>query len=167
MQNGKLYIAEALLSLMQYKSLQNISIKELVKKAGVSRMTYYRYFSSKEEILGCYLGHILSEYEKQVDKSHPTSFHSYEHVLSSLLFFQKYKTFALCLRDAGMESILLDALNDYVKKQSGFSYQKPVRAYSYYFYAGALFNVYMQWILEDTITPATELASIISKINLL
>lgn len=167
MQNGKLYIAEALLSLMKYKPLQNISIKELVKKAGVSRMTYYRYFSSKEEILACYLEHILSEYENQVDKSHADSFHSYEHVLSSLLFFQKYKTFALCLRDTGMEGLLLDALNDYVKKQSGFSSKKPVRAYSYYFYAGALFNVYMQWILEDTITPATELASIISKISLL
>ena len=167
MQNGKLYIAEALFSLMQYKSLENISVKELVKKAGVSRMTYYRYFSSKEEILACYLEHILSEYEKQVDSSHSSSFHSYEHVLSSLLFFQIYKTFALCLRDAGMESLLLDALNDYVKKQSGFDAEKPVRAYSYYFYAGALFNVYMQWILEDTTTPATELASIISKISLL
>lgn len=167
MQNGKLYIAEALLSLMQSKSLQNISIKELVKKAGVSRMTYYRYFSSKEEILSCYLEHILSEYEKKVDQSQAKSFHSYEHVLSSLLFFQKYKTFALSLQHAGMERMLLDALNDYVRKQSGFSSENSVRSYSYYFYAGALFNIYMQWILEDTRTPATELAAIITKISLL
>lgn len=167
MQNGKLYIAEALLSLMQSKPLQDISVKELVKKAGVSRMTYYRYFSSKEEILSSYIEHIIAEYEKQVEQSDTNSFHSYEHALSSLLFFQKYKTFALCLQHAGMERMLLDALNNYVKKLSGFSSKKPVRAYSYYFYAGAFFNIYMQWIMEDTKTPATELASIISRIHLL
>lgn len=166
MQNGKIYIAEALLSLMQSKSLQDISVKELVKKAGVSRMTYYRYFSSKEEIISNYLDYVLSEYEILVEHSKSASFHSYEHILSSLLFFQKYKTFAISLRTAGMEGMLLDAINNYVRQQSSFSADKPVRSYSYYFYAGAFFNIYMQWILEDTITPATEIASIISKINL-
>ena len=50
-QDAKQYIAEALLQLMEKKDLKEIHIKDLVAKAGVSRMSYYRYFSSKEEIL--------------------------------------------------------------------------------------------------------------------
>lgn len=164
-QNAKIYLAEALISLMRRKPLEDISIKDLVKRAGVSRMTYYRYFTSKEEVLECYMDYILEEYDTQIDQNKSYDFHSYEHILDSLIFFQKYKDFVLCLQAAGMESLLLTALNDYVKKQSDFTEEKSVRCYPFYFYAGALYNIYMHWITQDSSTPATELAAIITKMD--
>lgn len=44
-------IETALLFLLEKKDLQQISISELVKKAGVSRNAFYRNYKSKEEIL--------------------------------------------------------------------------------------------------------------------
>lgn len=44
-------IETALLHLMEKKELPQISISELVKKAGVSRNAFYRNYKSKEEIL--------------------------------------------------------------------------------------------------------------------
>ena len=44
-------IETALLHLMEKKDLPQISISELVKKAGVSRNAFYRNYKSKEEIL--------------------------------------------------------------------------------------------------------------------
>ena len=45
------YLAYALIDLMEKKPLEEISITELTKKAGVSRMSYYRSFNSKQHIL--------------------------------------------------------------------------------------------------------------------
>ncbi|TCD46797.1 TetR/AcrR family transcriptional regulator [Streptococcus sp. X16XC17] len=44
-------IETALLFLMEKKDLHQISISELVRKAGVSRNAFYRNYKSKEEIL--------------------------------------------------------------------------------------------------------------------
>ena len=44
-------IATALLGLLNVKSFDRISITEITEKAAVSRVSYYRNFSSKEDIL--------------------------------------------------------------------------------------------------------------------
>lgn len=44
-------IFTALMMLMEQKDFEDITITEIARKAGVSRMTYYRTYSSKEDIL--------------------------------------------------------------------------------------------------------------------
>lgn len=60
----------ALLQLMETKLYKDISITDIVKRAGVSRMAYYRNYNSKDEILTKRLERILDKfrveaYEKQ------------------------------------------------------------------------------------------------------
>ena len=50
----KEYISESLLILMEGKAYDDISIGEITAKAGVNRSTYYRNFSSKNEIIKFY-----------------------------------------------------------------------------------------------------------------
>lgn len=167
MQNAKVYLAQALIELMNKKTLDEIHINDLVKRAGVSRMTYYRYFSEKSEILQFYMQYIFDEFMNEVEQSNDNTFRSYNHILQSLIFFKQYKKYALCLHKAGMTGVMMDALNEYIRRLPDFDNEKPARAYSLYLYAGALYNIYIQWVLEDTKTPAEELAKIISKIILL
>lgn len=164
MQEAKLYLAEALISLMEHTPLAEIKVKDLAKKAGVSRMSYYRYFSSKEEILYYYMDHIFQEYTKKVDCSKASQFQSYQHILESLLFFQNYRSFVQCLYNAHMERLLLDTLNRYVEKQAQFDKEKLAKSYPFYFYAGALYNIYTQWILNDPDIPAEKIAHMIVSI---
>ena len=44
-------IQVALISLMANKKLENITITEIVKKAGVSRTSFYRNYKDKEDVL--------------------------------------------------------------------------------------------------------------------
>ena len=61
-------IFTALTLLMEKKDFKDITISEIAEKAGVSRMTYYRTYSSKEDIL---LQHFEEKFRKmiQIQKS--------------------------------------------------------------------------------------------------
>lgn len=163
--SAKLCIAEALLSLLKEQDLSSIHIKDLVKKAGVSRTSYYRHFTTKEEILSYYMEYVLEQYIQTIDRKKNAPFRSYEHILDSLIFFKQYKDFALCLYKSNLTYILMNSLNDYIRKQPTFDDSRPVPSYSLYYYAGALYNVYMQWILNNTKESPEELAKIIARFN--
>ena len=55
-------IFTALMILMERKSFSEITITEIVNKAGVSRMSYYRNYNSKEDIINIYLDEMFEEY---------------------------------------------------------------------------------------------------------
>jgi AcrR family transcriptional regulator len=54
----------ALMKLVQTKPLSAISISEITEYAGVSRMTYYRNYSSKEEIFKIYMDEIIQSLQR-------------------------------------------------------------------------------------------------------
>ena len=58
-------MGDALLSLMKEKPLEKITIEEMTAKADVGRVTYFRYFKSKDEI---YYAVIESELERLSDQ---------------------------------------------------------------------------------------------------
>ncbi len=47
-------LLNALLALMEKQEFNKITITELCKKAGVTRLTFYRHFESKEDVLQDY-----------------------------------------------------------------------------------------------------------------
>lgn len=57
-------LGPALLSLMSEKDLRKITIDELAARAGVGRATYFRNFSSKEQLLASYLTRRWRAHEK-------------------------------------------------------------------------------------------------------
>ena len=44
-------VVEGLWELLEDKSFEKISVSELVERAGIGRVTFYRNFSNKEEVL--------------------------------------------------------------------------------------------------------------------
>lgn len=61
-ERSKQWIEEALLQLMKQKHFNNITITDITAKAGVSRLTFYRNFESKEEVLLRYFDAIFQDY---------------------------------------------------------------------------------------------------------
>ena len=59
-------MVQALMQLLQTKSLSNITISELTERAGVSRMTYYRNYNSMDEIFISYLKDLVDAYRQDV-----------------------------------------------------------------------------------------------------
>ena len=60
---AKDYITEGLFILMEKKDYKDITITDITNKAGVNRITFYRNFDSKDEIINKYLEKSLNEYQ--------------------------------------------------------------------------------------------------------
>lgn len=157
----RMCIGEALLELLKKKSFDSISVSDIVRRAGISRMTYYNYYHSKTEVLSDYLQEIISAYilETQTKKD-IGNFHDYAHILHCLLFFDSYADFLLTLVDADLYSLIIDAINDYMIKQVLPQYSGSV--YELYYYSGALLNTYIQWLSNGKKESLKEIAQIIA-----
>ena len=60
---SKEYITEAILQLLNKKKYENITITDIAEKAGVTRITFYRNFESKDDIIKQYIQNIFSQYK--------------------------------------------------------------------------------------------------------
>lgn len=140
----RMIIGEAIIELMKKKKFEKLNISEIAKKAGVSRMTYYNYFETKEDVLNDYLGEIIIEYINECNQ-HPEIglMLEYKHILFSLMFFDKYASFFLTLANAGLYSIIINATNDFMLMHMNYDYDGSV--YELYCYAGALLNMFIKW----------------------
>jgi AcrR family transcriptional regulator len=139
-------ITNALLSLMEEKEYKNISITDIVNKAGLSRVTYYRHFNDKEEIVIRYFEITKNRFIEQSGIKNLESEKNYEVIILSLFLFFKANIKAnKCLRKAGLDGELLKFLS------TEFLENLPVKLEKYValFVAGALFNVLINWLDND------------------
>ena len=61
----RMCIGEAVFALMDKKAYSAIKISDIVKKAGVSRMTFYHYYESKEDALADFFHEIVAGYVRE------------------------------------------------------------------------------------------------------
>ncbi|WP_052447432.1 TetR/AcrR family transcriptional regulator [Clostridium polynesiense] len=156
----RMCIAEALIELMDTHNIESITVTDIIKRAGVSRRTYYNYFKSKAEVLSKYLQEIVAEYIKETrTRTDIGGFNDYAHICHCFQFFQKYHTFVSTLMKANLYSILINALNQYMEV-----YVLPDSSYSRYelfYYAGALSNTYVKWIEGGMKESPEEIAKVV------
>lgn len=161
-QSIRMCIGKTLIGLLEKKQLEEIKITELVKGANVSRMTFYKYYKTKREVLSDYMYEIVNEYMKEtVERKDIGGFRDYKHICHCFEFFKEYHSFALILINSNLYSVIIDALNDYMD-----TYVLPKSSYSryeLYYYAGALCNIYMKWIEGGMKETPEEIAKIVYK----
>ena len=59
-------IFTSLIALMEKREYQDITITSITKKAGVSRMAYYRNYRSKDDIFISYLDELFEVYSDEI-----------------------------------------------------------------------------------------------------
>lgn len=160
-ETASVYLAHALIELMEKKPIEEITITELTKKAGVSRMSYYRNFTSKQHILEEYLQTIVRRFRSEGEKGgYLWKNHGYEQLLYAFRFFRQYSHYALCLHRANLSSILLDGLNRYMDLYILPTKADFARRCKTYAYAGALYNLYIQWLKDGMRESEEKMAEI-------
>lgn len=112
-------MGDALVNIMQQKAYDKISVSDIVKKAGVSRMTYYNYYETKDELVKDYIEEITSLYleEEKNNLKEKNNIMDYVHILFLIKFFDRYGKFFVTLADAGMYSFIIDAANIIMEKE--------------------------------------------------
>lgn len=142
----KEYILQALLDLMKEKDFKEISITEITKKAGVSRMAYYRNYYYKEDILENYMTELLDKYEKirnKIVEEHPDN--KYKLMLYVFEYFQENENFVLCLEKSNLSNIIQNRINEYVHEI--YKSDDTFDIYDAIIFGGALYNTGKYWLL--------------------
>lgn len=156
-------IVTALIQLSNQKPFSTITISELTERAGVSRMTYYRNYTSKEDVFKNYMAELVEQYYTDISRiKKPETHGEYINILYCFQYFEKYNDFVTCLINIGMGDLLLNAIKSYmISVYYSESQPDPVLYYQLQSYAGSLFNVYIAWITRGAKEPIELLSQII------
>ena len=142
-------ITTTLFQLMHEKSISDISISELIRRAGVARVSFYRNDESTEAVLVTLIEDVLEQYRDKID-SNENSFYTYQNVSRSFEFFKMYGEFVLDLYQFGYGSVLLEKLNRFHEEVAGTMPNRSIEKYRLYMYMGALFNTAIMWLQNGT-----------------
>lgn len=153
------YITEALLMLMEKKAYRDISITEICTKAGVTRMSFYRNFESKEEILKRWITNITDRF-LTVSGINYKNDSSKEYFLKLFTHMEQYKSICNALYQADLIYLVKEQFDRVVLAFHKDDYDD----YKSYFLSGGTYNVFLLWLINGAKESPEELAERLNQI---
>ena len=147
------YITEALLLLMRKKDYKDISITEICEKAGVTRMSFYRNFESKEDILKKWTTDVTDSFLIDSGISYKND-STKEYFVKLFSHMKHYQDICLALSEAGLMHIVKDQFDRVFLEIHRNEYDD----YKSYFLAGGIYNVFHLWLTKGCKESPDELA---------
>ena len=141
-------ISKALIELLNNKPLDLITIKELAKKAEISRTAFYNNFNNLDDVLK----YIYQRAHKQIFKEKYSQLeyvYSDEHILDMISFFDKNSKLLLVLIKWNLIELIAKYNTEIVLGYTQHYKNKFIREHAFYFisyYHGSLFNICTYWI---------------------
>ncbi len=141
-------IIGSLTDLLKEKPFEDITIVEIITHAGVSRNSFYRNFSSKEDILVRY---IKDTTEGLVESNRiPVLQVSWDFYIQGMLeHLYNHREFLDLLERNGKLHLISDIVDETIQKRT----EGKLDSYHQAFLAGGLFNLYKQWA-RNSYTPS-------------
>lgn len=141
-------IFTALMILMDKKSFKDISITEVAKKAGVSRMAFYRNYNILEDVICIHLDELFLEYSKHALNNRDLD--SYEITRLFFYYFRKHQAFITNLINSNLSNLIYERAVEFL-----YSYSKSitcnqkcspdVERYNISFISGGFYHVLIEW----------------------
>ena len=167
----KLLISLALYQLMFKSEYEDISVKDICDKARISRMSFYRYFTCKDDIFINYCDERFEEFYNEFFSKQDSSVEDF--VTSLFTFIKRYARQINILIKAHKEQLLSSQFINYAnyiittsKKINNDSSKANYLVAA--FFAGGLFNAIMAWIqngLRETPEDMTKIFVNLTLIN--
>jgi len=146
---------EALLKLLKTKNIHEISISELCDTAGLSRLSFYRNYSSKEDILKQYMTRITSSFLNATSANFRTTPRK-KFILFLIRHIEQHKEIVSLLIKNDLSYLLKEAFDEAFLRSVEI-YHDPYRCYVA---SGAYFNLIYYWFLNGCKETAEELSEI-------
>lgn len=152
-------IVTALIELMKVRDFHSITITDLTKKAGVSRMAYYRNYTSKEDILNKFIDEVGSGIHEKLSCI-STDNDLYNYYLALLEQLGSYNDLAITTYKAGLGELILAEIT----KQMAITFPptdaSPTEKYRHLYLAGAFYNTFIEWLKNGQVESCAEMARI-------
>lgn len=140
-------IIEAFLILLKNQSYEKISISDIVKKAGVARVSYYRNFDNKESIIIAYLNSIF-KMDEEIDNQYLTKQGLINKLRKQYQIYYANRNFLKLLE----KNNLLHLLYEHIYNRSIFTIEKM----DFYqnelqipYFSGSAYGILLYWIKTD------------------
>lgn len=158
-------ISTALMILMQENNFNEITISDITKKAGVSRMAFYRNYNHKEDIITKYLDELFEEYSNEI-----SCYENADELREFCLFFsyfRKHERLILNLINSKITYLLLDSFDKYLdicfRNHIGKkAYSSQITKYIIELTSGGLYKVLIEWVKNGLKESDEEMAKIFS-----
>ncbi|MBR2295369.1 MAG: TetR/AcrR family transcriptional regulator [Clostridiales bacterium] len=142
-------ITDSLLELLNIFPYNEITVTQIIQNSDVARRTFYRNFTSKDDVIETYIRNIIMEYADSWE------IHKYNSIDLIFDFVDKYKPFLVLLARNNMLHIFLTCLNNYLPEaHMNAAQEDPFRAFfgdlnpSYLlpFHIGGIWNTIFVWM---------------------
>lgn len=164
-QTTREHIVSAMMALTQEKPLSEITIQELTELADVSRMTFYRNYTSREDVFLSHIHDILLQYLEDDAQQDPEGhFYDKSRIRHGLSYFYQYKDFVNALIHCGFSDIFLQRLTEFALKKWLKSPEDTLEQYRLVSFVGLMFNSYLTWIQSPESLTLEELTDFVSSI---
>lgn len=154
-------IQDALLTLMSEKLFSDISVTDLINKANIARASYYRNYSSLEEVVADYIermnleiAELLQRGDSDVDDV------SYQNMILILNYYLSHREQILLLYSNGFPELLQKNTDQYVMNALGDMSTKSMDRYYLFLLSGAICRVQIEWLKNEQPDPVEDFAAL-------
>ncbi len=156
------YIFKSFKKLLETKSFDEITVSEITEKAGVSRMSFYRNFKSKEDLTLQGLGEIIKKVEENIKQHGKITFYA----ISKELFEEtkKYQNIFHSLEKSPITKQLLVRTMMILKNEIPIDYMNKTMKYIPMFYFGAISVTMFDWLKGGAEESPEEMARMIASL---
>lgn len=160
---SKFWLTEALFFLLKTTPFSKITINDIAKKAGVSRLTFYRNFDTKEDILEERFKNLFNEFFDEIKQNKITSARNV--ILLIFEYWYKNQEYLKILIDNKLEKYIYGNFNTYItnifNELNIAEYYKPEHIA---FISGGLFFSMVDWINNGCKETPEEITNSLMKI---
>lgn len=152
-------ISDALYKLLSEKDLTKITVEDITKNAGVGRVTYFRHFSSKEEVLQFKISRLWDKY----CDTHNIKIRNRFDISNAVDFFDfnyEIREYLKILYQTGLEMSVFNVFRDIL-------IPKDIHSKHWYrekFYSYGLYGLLDGWIQKDFSETPKQMAKMLLEI---
>ncbi len=154
--------------LLSEKSTENISISEIVKLAGLSRMSFYRYYQTKNDIVRQYIDDSSQEFIEEL-KINPIKT---PQVPAAMIFsyFRSNKSRIKIIIEQGLFHLFFESFSKFLQESNLVIDSKPKISeenlqYYYQYTSGGILNLIQGWVSGGMKESDEEMALVLRKIK--
>lgn len=154
------WMTEALLSLMETQPFESIKITDITEKAGIARLTFYRHFETKEQILLAYINDEFECYLQEFSRV-PTS-NTQQALCWCFEYWKRDARITNLLVRHNLTSLMLEPFGEYLQRflEMGILPKKTTH-FQRKFLQGGLLMTMIEWIQDPKGYSPEEMADLV------
>ncbi|GAY71926.1 TetR/AcrR family transcriptional regulator [Lentilactobacillus kosonis] len=159
------YLLGALDRLLKQKNFMDITVSELTRVAGVSRMTFYRHYGNIYELLNINLKQIMAElptYDKLTTDEYESAIANY------MNFFSAHSDFIKLILRAKQQNLLRENITTVMRslmtvKSNSLPFKERDLKYYVSYHANGFASVIIDWFSNGQVETPEEMAAFLYK----